>query len=278
MTAIERILCALALTALAAAPPLPAQQEAQEPAPKRILFLGGSEGFAHDAVSHAMYTMAKIGEQCGCFEVRFHTDVELVTKQKLRGNKKNLDYFDAVMFYTQGDLPLSDEQKADFMRFVREDGKGVLIAHSGTDSFRESWPEYVEMAGGAFNHHPWHQPVKVVVDDRTFPATRHLPPTFEIHDEIYQLNRYDRSKVRVLMRLDPSSVDLTKPNVERTDEDFALAWAREWGGGRVFTTVLGHREEVWDRPEIQKMWLEAALWVFRVTEGETEPLELPSED
>lgn len=249
----------------------------EQPRKKRILFLGDSARFAHDAVSHAAFTMAKIGERSGAFEVRIHTDWTLFTKEKLTGNRKNLDWFDAVMFYTQGDPQISDQQKADFMKFVREDGKGVLVAHSGTDSFRESWPEYVEMAGGAFVNHPWHQEVRVIVDDREFPATRHFPPSFTLHDEIYQLNRYSRDNVRVLMRLDTSSVDMTKDGVQRTDGDFALAWSRMWGKGRVFTSVLGHRYEVWDRPDIQHMWLEAALWVLGMTDGETKPIPLPTD-
>ena len=190
---------------------------------------------------------------------------------------RHLDYFDAIIFYGQGDLPMTEEQKAAVMSFVREDGKGVLAAHSGTDSFRASWPEYVEMVGGAFNHHPWHTKVRVLVDDREFPATRHFPPSFEITDEIYQLNRYSRDKVRVLMRLDIGSVDMKAKNVERTDGDYAVTWARDWGKGRVFTSILGHRPEVWDRADIQKMWLDGIYWVLGLTEGETKPLPLPSD-
>jgi hypothetical protein len=244
---------------------------------KHILFLGGSQGFAHDSVSHAMYTMEKIGQESGLFDVRFHTDLELVTKQELKGNKKNLDWFDAVMFYTQGDLPLSDAQKADLISFVKDDGKGVLVAHSGTDSFRESWPEYIDMVGGAFNRHPWHTKVTINVEDGAFPATKHFPASFEITDEIYQLNRYDRKNVRVLMSLDPGSVDMKARGVERTDGDFAITWVDTWGKARVFVSVLGHREAVWDEPNIQKMWLEAAKWVLGMTEGETAPLAKPSE-
>ena len=268
-----------ALLTLSAALLAVASVAAQEaPAKKRILFLGDSAGFAHDAVSHAAYTMAKLGERSGAFEVRIHTDWRNFTKEKLSGNRKNLDWFDAVMFYTQGDPEISDQQKADFMQWVKEEGHGVLVAHSGTDSFRASWPEYVEMAGGAFLNHPWHQEVRAFVDDREFPAMRHFPPVVELHDEIYQLNRYSRDNVRVLMRLDTSSVDMTKKGVERTDGDFALAWSREWGKGRVFSSVLGHREELWDRPDIQQMWLEAAFWVLGLTdEGETEPIAMPSE-
>ncbi len=244
---------------------------------RRILALGGSAGFAHDSVSHAMFTLAKIGERTGLFDVRFHTDMTLVTKKKLRGNRKNLDYFDAVFFYTQGDLPLADDQKADLMSFVKEDGKGILVGHSGTDSFRESWPEYIDMVGGAFNHHPWHQEVTVRVDDRAHPITRHFPKKFKITDEIYQLNHYSRDKLRVLMSLDTSSVDMTKKNVERTDGDYALAWVREFGKGRVFSCVLGHRESVWDRADMQQMWLEGIRWVFGITDGEAASLPQASE-
>ena len=266
----------LAVLVLAILVPLAAARAA-DGEKKHILFIGQSIDYAHDAVSHAMYTLAKLGEQSGVFDVRFHTDTELLTKAELPGNRKNLDYFDAIFFYGQGDLPMSEEQKAAVMSFVREDGKGVLAAHSGTDSFRASWPEYVEMVGGAFNHHPWHTKVRVLVDDREFPATRHFPPSFEVTDEIYQLNRYSRDKVRVLMRLDTGSVDMKAKNVERSDGVYAVTWARDWGKGRVFTSILGHRTEVWDRADIQKMWLEAIFWVLGLTEGETKPLPLPSD-
>ena len=264
----------VAASLLAAAPAVLAESHER----KHLLVLGGSSFFAHDAVSHAMFTMAKIGERTGLFDVRFRTDMALVSKQELRGNRKNLDYFDAVMFYTQGDIALSDDQKADLIRFVKEDGKAVLVAHSGTDSFRESWPEYIEMVGGAFVNHPWHQKIRVRVEDRTHPVTRHFPASFEITDEIYQLNRYSRDKVRVLMSVDTSSVDLTKKGVQRMDGDFALAWVREFGKGRVFTCVLGHRGEVWDNASIQKMWLEGFRWAVGITDGETASLPLPTDD
>jgi len=261
----------LILFAVTALTPAAAPLQAQ----KHILFLGASNEFAHDSVSHAMYTIGKLGRESGLFEVRFHTDTELLTKQKLSGNKKNLDYFDALFFYTQGDIPLTDQQKADLMSFVREDGKGFIAAHSGTDSFRKTWPEYIEMVGGAFLNHPWNQEFRIRVEDRDFPATRHFPASFSITDEIYQLNRYSRDQVRVLMSLDVGSVDMKAKNVVRTDGDFALSWVRPWGKGRVFSSVLGHRPEVWDRPDIQKMWLEAIRWVLGMSEGATDPLPKP---
>ncbi|MCH7567106.1 MAG: hypothetical protein IH787_05540 [Nitrospirae bacterium] len=35
---------------------------------------------------------------------------------------------------------------------------------------------------------------------------------------------------------------------------------------------------VWDRPDIQKMWLEAVRWVLGLTDGDTTPLPKPTED
>lgn len=274
---LRSLIVATALAGLLLATAAPAAAQAADEK-KHLLMLGASDFFAHDSVSHAMFTMAKIGERTGLFDVRFRTDMELMTKQKLKGNRKNLDYFDAVMFYTQGDLKVSEEQKADLMRFVKEDGKAILVVHSGTDSFRETWPEYIDMVGGAFINHPWHEKIRVRVEDRTHPISRHFPAEFEITDEIYQVDRYDRSKVRVLMRMDTSSVDMTKKGVQRTDGDFALAWVREFGKGRVFTCLLGHRPEVWDNPDIQKMWLEGFRWAIGITNGESVSLPLPTDD
>ena len=77
---------------------------------KHILFLGASQYYAHDAVSKAMYTMARLGEESKLYDVMFRTDFRLVTKAPIKEylNSKNLDYFDAVMLFTQGELRLSD--------------------------------------------------------------------------------------------------------------------------------------------------------------------------
>jgi type 1 glutamine amidotransferase len=247
-----------------------ASTKAQPAKRKKLLAIGMSAGWQHDSITHGLATIWKIGQESGLWDTYIRTDTQLLTKKKLDGNGKNIDYFDAVMFYTTGELPMDDEQKAALMSFVKDDGKGFLGAHSVTDTFYK-WPEYGEMVGGYFNEHPWHQKVTVKVEDRNFPATKHFPPTFEITDEIYQLKGFSRDRVRVLMSLDPNSVDLTKKTVHRTDKDFALTWVRDFGKGRVFCSSLGHEEQVWDRPDIQKMWLEAVKWVMGMSQGDATP-------
>jgi type 1 glutamine amidotransferase len=258
---------------------------------KHILFLGGSQYYAHDAVSKAMYTIARLGADSGLWDVMFRTDFRLVSRKPLDHyrNAKNLNYFDAIMLFTQGEFRLTDDQKVDLLSFVREDGKGLLVAHSGTDFNRweftspttmvikddGGWPDLTKLIGGVFVSHPWRQKVKVNVEDRDFPATRHFPKTLEIEDEIYQMGQYSRDQVRVLMSLDVSSVDLKHPPlapVVRTDLDFPLVWAKTEGKGRVFVSPLGHIMSHWDRADMQKMWLEAARWVLKLSQGDATPL------
>lgn len=268
---IERV-AAVVLLALAVCGPAGSQQPAKK---KKLLAIGAVKGFHHDATSHALATMWKIGQESGLYDTYIKTDTQLLTKAKLTGNAKNLDYFDAVFFYTSGELEMTDQQKADFLSFIRDDGKGFLGAHSANDTFYK-WPEYGEMIGGYFDLHPWNQfQAPVIVEDRAHPTTRHMPPTFTILDEIYQVKDYSRERVRVLMRLDADKINLQQKGVHRTDKDFAVAWCRTYGKGRVYYNGLGHREEVWDRPDIQKMWLEAAKWAMGLTEGDATPRPMP---
>lgn len=248
----------------------------QPPARKKLLFIGEVKGFEHDSVSHAMATIEKLGQQSGLWDTYLRTDTELVTKKTLENNAKNLNYFDAVMFYTTGELDLNDEQKAALLSFVKDDGKGFLGTHSATDTFYH-WPEYGDLIGAYFDQHPWMQVhAKINVEDNTFPATKHFPAQFPIYDEIYQFKEpYSRDKLRVLMSIDPDSVDLKNPRVHRTDRDFAVTWVHQYGKGRVFYSSLGHREDIWDHPDIQQMWTEAVKWTMGLTQGDATPRPRP---
>ena len=104
-----------------------------------------------------------------------------------------------------------------------------------------------------------------------FPATAHFGPKLQITDEFYENKDFSRDRVRVLMSLDTSSVDMTKPNIERKDGDFALTWVRNYGKGRVFCSALGHEDQIYDRPDMQKMYLEAVKWVLGMTNGDATP-------
>ena len=243
---------------------------------KHVLMLGEEKGYRHEAVSHAMATIERLGRESGLWDTTIRTDTEVLTKKKLEYNAKNLNDFDAVVFYTGGTLEMTHEQKADFLSFIHDDGKGFVGIHSATITFTD-WPEYGEMIGGYFDEHPWGTfDAPVIVEDPAFPGMAQWPAAFTLRDEIYQMRQYSREKLRVLLRLDPAKLDLSRKTVHRTDGDFAVAWAKSYGKGRVFYSTLGHPVENWDRPDMQKMYFEAIRWALRLVDADITPRPLPA--
>jgi type 1 glutamine amidotransferase len=249
----------------------------QAPAPqkKHILVIGEEKGYRHEAVSHAMATIERLGTETGLWEATLRTDTEALTKKKLEYNAKNLNDFDAVVFFTGGDPEMDAQQKSDFIAAVHDEGKGFIGIHSAAITFVE-WPEYGEMIGGYYDEHPWGTfDAPILVEDQAFPGMQKWPASFVLRDEIYQMRNYSRDKVRVLMRLDASKIDLANKNVHRADRDFAVTWAKMYGKGRVYYTTLGHARETWDRPEFQSMMVEAIQWATGLTNADITPRKLP---
>jgi hypothetical protein len=121
------ILTACALMAQATAPP----------AKKRILAFGDvhRKNYQHDAVSHALATIERLGRTSAIYDTWIRTDIQLLTKQPIDFAEKskavdahynNLNDFDAVFFYGIGELELTKQQKADLLSFIRDDGKGFI--------------------------------------------------------------------------------------------------------------------------------------------------------
>jgi len=222
-------------------PGRPSVRRAPAPEPSssglpRVLFLTHSAGFRHSVVTRGdaalSYAEHRLTEAArGRFEVVATQDGSMLTRE-------NLARFAAVVFYTTGELPADARPLLDFVRA----GGGFAGIHSATDTWY-TVPEYGELVGGRFDGHPWHQKVRVRVEDRSHPSTDRFRESFEIADEIYQFRDWDRAKVNVVLSLDTSSVDARKG--KRADGDYALAWSSTFGRGRVFYTALGHREDVW---------------------------------
>jgi type 1 glutamine amidotransferase len=81
-----------------------------------------------------------LAQESGVLEIVNTEDVSLLTPENLRN-------YDAVYFFTSGELPLSDQQKADLLDFVRS-GKGFGGSHSAADCLY-TWPEYGEMSAAS---------------------------------------------------------------------------------------------------------------------------------
>ena len=232
----------LAGTAPAAAQTLP-----------RVLYVTQSAGFAHPVVPLSEQVLPAIGHAHDAFEVDITRDASILTADVLAR-------YDAVVFYTTGELPLDAGRKSAFLDFIRGGG-GFVGIHSATDTFHQ-WPAYGELIGGYFDNHPWRQEVEVKVEDRDHAATRHLGASFRISDEIYQFKNWERARVDVLLSLDTDSVDAHKEGVKRADGDFALAWTRDYGAGRMFYTALGHEDAVWQDERFQRLVVNGIVWAM----------------
>jgi len=99
---------------------------------KRLLAIGEEKGYRHESVSHALAMIERLGRETGLWDTTIRTDTEALTKKKLEYNAKNLHDFDAVLFYTGGTLEMNDQQKADFLSLIHDDGKGFVGIHSAT--------------------------------------------------------------------------------------------------------------------------------------------------
>jgi type 1 glutamine amidotransferase len=221
-----------------------------------------SAGYQHDVVrrpaagevSTAERVVADLGRRSGGFEVSHvstRDDLEQLTATLVRAHR-------AILFFTTGELPIVATVRQAIFQAVR-DGGGFVGVHSATDTWY-TIAEYRELLGGSFDGHPWHQRARLIVEDRTHPATRHLGDVLEINDEIYQFRDWSRPSVHVLLRLDPRSVDVGRG--ERPDGDYALAWTKAYGRGRVIYTALGHEPGVWADGRFQAHLLGAIQWAL----------------
>ena len=215
---------------------------AQAPEARKVLYLTQSVGFKHDVLPLSEKILVTVGQKHN-FTVTVSGDASTISAESLKP-------YSAVVFYTTGELPMKDDQKAALMAWIRA-GNGFVGIHSATDTFYK-WPEYGEMIGGYFDEHPWNTEVTMKVEDHGHLSTKHLPAAWTLADEIYQFKNYSRADKHVLLSLDVPSVDLTVKGVKRADRDFANAWYKSWGAGRVFYTALGHRPEVWQDPAYQQ--------------------------
>jgi uncharacterized protein len=220
----------------------------------KLLYMTLCKGFHHDSVGPSEQILKEIGEKSGAFQVTVTQDVGAFTKE-------NLKNYAAVMFYTTGELPFTDDEKSALVEFLKS-GHGFVGVHSATDTLYE-WEVYNKIIGGYFNDHPWHQQVTVDVVDPNSKLVSSLGKSFQITDEIYQIADFQADTSHFLLALDPSSVDVNARGVKRRYYGWPIAWTRTFGKGRVYYNSLGHEVAVWNDPRYQEMLVKAIKWVMR---------------
>lgn len=173
-----------------------------------------------------------------------------------------------------GDTPAEAEQalRRSFLDFI-DQGGGAVCLHFAIAANQE-WPEFRELFGGTFIGHPWTEEVGVAVEEPDHPLVAAFGgQDFRIFDEIYTYGPpYDRAKLRVLLSIDPATTNMGPRWLDRNkDDDYALAWVKSYGRGRIFNTSFGHMASLCSDPRVLQFYLDAIQFATGDLEAPTAP-------
>jgi len=245
---------------------------AAEKKKQKVLYFSRSAGFEHDAVkikdgkpSISDRILTELGKRHG-FEV-------ICTKDG-RVFDDDLEKYDAIAFYTSGDLtkpnkaktpPMSPEGKKKLLRAIAA-GKGFVGFHSASDSFHSKGPRnqnqtevdpYIAMLGGEFIVHGAQQEAIIRAASPNFPGVKQFGQAQKLKEEWYTLKNFARDLHVILIE---DNEGMKGDCYQRPP--FPATWARMHRKGRVFYTSFGHRDDIWTNPDVQGIIAGGLAWTM----------------
>lgn len=255
----------------------------------RLLFFTKSSGFEHEVISWKK-GQPSFAEKIFVDLGNKHSWEFVFSKDGSKFSPEYLADFDAVIFYTSGDLtsPGTDGQpamtpagKQALFDYIKG-GKGFIGLHSASDSFHtanesQKGPDryrnhgkdadpYVCMLGGEFIIHGAQQVATNKVINRAFPGFEETGDSFAFHEEWYSLKDFNPD-IHALTVID--SPAMTGAPYQRPA--YPTTWARQEGKGRVYYTAMGHRDDVWTNPTFQNILVGAIRWTTREVDAAVPP-------
>ncbi|MBN2269545.1 MAG: DUF1080 domain-containing protein [Sedimentisphaerales bacterium] len=236
------------------------------------------------SIPQAEYAMKLLGERTGAFEPVVSDDVAMYLPE-------NLAELDAIIM-NNSNGPWIRPTERDMQKFRKYgddidavekllrkslldwvSGGGGIVAYHHAVGGNTHWPEFLDMLGAAYWGHPWNEEVGVKLEE---PGNRLLAAfdgkDFRIAEEVFQYaDPYSRKNLRVLLSLDTKKTNMTVPWIHRKDDDFALAWIKQYGKGRVFYSEFGHRTEIWWNKAILRFYLDGIQFATSDLEADTTP-------
>lgn len=236
------------------------------------------------SIPQGEYAMRMLGEKTGAFEPVVSDDIAMYLPE-------NIKRFDAILLNnssgnwirpTETDMARLAEHGSDadeVERLLRKSlldyvaNGGGLVAYHHAIGGNTHWPEFQELIGAGYWGHPWNEEIGIKLDEPNHPLMATFGGrNFRLADEIFQFNDpYSRQRVRVLMSLDIAKSNMTVPWIHRKDGDFALAWVKSHGKGRVFYCAIGHRTEIWWHPQILSFYLDGIQFATGDLPADTTP-------
>jgi len=210
-----------------------------------VLVFSKTAKFRHDSIPDGIRAIRRLGYENG-FTVDATEDSRIFLSDSLG------KYEVLVFLSTSGDF-LNDAEQAAFEAYIR--GGGGFVGIHGAAAGEYDWPFYGEIVGAWFDEHPRPQQATLDVVDRMHPSTAHLPTRWERFDEWYNYRSNPRDHVHVLMTLDEQTYEGGKMG-----QDYPIAWAHEFAGGRAWYTGLGHTSESYSEPLFLRHILGGIEW------------------
>ena len=223
---------------------IPAAAPAAPLRPRKLLIFDLNVNYGgHASIPTANTAFTLMGKKTGAFETVVSRDPAVFEPASLR-------QFDAVFFNnTVGNCFEDPALRQSLIEFVYSGG-GLMGVHGTSVAFTkwpgaiEDWPEFGIMLG-------------------------YRDEFFRVHEP------YSRHRVRVLMSIDTARTDMQQqPSygaVVRADDDYALAWVRQYGRGRVFYCTIAHHPSVFWDPRMLRFYLAATQFALGDLPAPTTP-------
>ncbi|MBN1507953.1 MAG: ThuA domain-containing protein [Sedimentisphaerales bacterium] len=257
---------------------IPARAFATPRKPRKLLIFDFNVNYGgHRSARTANVAFTLMGQRTGAFEAAVSKDPEVFAPASLK-------QFDAVFLNNNvGNLFEDPVLRQSLVEFVYGGG-GLMGVHGTSVAFTkwpgaiEDWPEFGVMLGArGANHRASDEHVFIKLDDPTHPVNQVFAGQgFDYRDEFFRIHEpYSRNRVRVLLSIDTAKTDMNQGpsygKIERPDNDYALAWVRQYGRGRVFYCCFAHNPYVFWDPKMLQFYLAATQFILGDLPGPTTP-------
>lgn len=237
--------------------------------PRRLLIFTLNVGYGgHPSIAYANEAFTLMGKKTGAFETVVSNDPAVFEKE-------SLGKFDAVFFNNNvGNCFTNAALRRNLAEFVMGGG-GLMGVHGTTVAFTqwpgaiEDWPEFGFMIGArGANHKESTEPVWIRLDDPSNPLNAAFgSQPFEYRDEFFRVHDpYSRKRLRILLSMDTQKTDPNRGeprgNTFREDNDYALAWIRNYGRGHVFYSTIAHNPYVFWDPTMLRFYFGALQFIL----------------
>lgn len=238
--------------------------------PRKLLIFDLNVGYGgHGSIPTANLAFTLMGQKTGAFST-------VISRDPAVFQRESLSQFDAVFFNNNvGNLFEDATLRQNLVEFVYGGG-GLMGVHGTTVAFtrwtegaREDWPEFGVMLGGrGASHKAADEHVWIKLDEPDHPLNQPFGGRgFDYRSEFFRVHEpYSRDRVRVLFSIDTEKTDMNQSpaygRLVRADNDYALAWLRQYGRGRVVYCTIAHSPSVFWDSKLLEFYLAATQFVL----------------